>query len=229
MISRLITLILLGCLPVFAAAQDATAILEQMMAKWNRVKDYAVQVNIKSEIPLIKSFPVKATIYFKQKDQFKMLSKGIAILPKQNFNELPKFLRDKNSYTALITGTEVVQTQKTTVLTVLPTDDSGDLVLLKLWIDPKTDLLLKSQSTTRSNGTISAIYEYGSQTTFGLPDKMIFTVEVKKFKIPKGLATDINRTSSSDTGKPSPKNGKITITFADYQLNKGIKDEVFRN
>ncbi len=223
---RFITIVLLGWLPLQALAQDGTAILNQMMNKWNLVKDYSVQVNIKSEIPLIKSFPVKATIYFKQKDQFRMVSKGIAILPKQNFNELPKFLQNKGSYTALITGNESIQSQNTTVITVLPSDDSGDLVLLKLWIDPKTDLLYKSQTTTRSNGTISALYEYGSQRTFGLPDKMIFTVEVKKFKIPKGLATDINRTST--TNQPTPKNGKITILFSDYSINKGIKDEVFK-
>jgi len=223
---RFITIILLGWLPLQALAQDGTAILEQMMNKWNLVKDYSVQVNIKSEIPLIKSFPVKATIYFKQKDQFRMVSKGIAILPKQNFNELPKFLQNKGSYTALITGNESIQSQNTTVITVLPSDDSGDLVLLKLWIDPKTDLLYKSQTPTRSNGTISALYEYGSQRTFGLPDKMIFTVEVKKFKIPKGLATDINRTSTNN--QPTPKNGKITILFSDYSINKGIKDEVFK-
>ncbi len=223
---RFITIVLLGWLPLQALAQDGTAILNQMMNKWNLVKDFSVQVNIKSEIPLIKSFPVKATIYFKQKDQFRMVSKGIAILPKQNFNELPKFLQNKGSYTALITGNESIQSQNTTVITVLPSDDSGDLVLLKLWIDPKTDLLYKSQTTTRSNGTISALYEYGSQRTFGLPDKMIFTVEVKKFKIPKGLATDINRTST--TNQPTPKNGKITILFSDYSINKGIKDEVFK-
>ena len=223
---RFITIVLLGWLPLQALAQDGTAILNQMMNKWNLVKDYSVQVNIKSEIPLIKSFPVKATIYFKQKNQFRMVSKGIAILPKQNFNELPKFLQNKGSYTALITGNESIQSQNTTVITVLPSDDSGDLVLLKLWIDPKTDLLYKSQTTTRSNGTISALYEYGSQRAFGLPDKMIFTVEVKKFKIPKGLATDINRTST--TNQPTPKNGKITILFSDYSINKGIKDEVFK-
>jgi hypothetical protein len=215
-------------MPLQLLAQDGTAQLQQLMAKWNLVKDYTVQVNIRSEIPLIKSFPVKATLYFKQKDQFRMVSKGIAILPKQNFNELPKFLQQKDRYTALITGSELIQNQKTTIITVLPSDDSGDLVLLKVWIDSKTDLLLKSQTTTRSNGTISALYEYGSQRAVGLPDKMIFTVEVKKFKIPKGLATDINRSSSPDAAKPTPKNGKITISFADYQINKGIKDEIFR-
>lgn len=225
---RLLTFILLGWMPLQLLAQDGTAQLQQLMAKWNLVKDYTVQVNIRSEIPLIKSFPVKATLYFKQKDQFRMVSKGIAILPKQNFNELPKFLQQKDRYTALITGSELIQNQKTTIITVLPSDDSGDLVLLKVWIDPKTDLLLKSQTTTRSNGTISALYEYGSQRAVGLPDKMIFTVEVKKFKIPKGLATDINRSSSPDAAKPTPKNGKITISFADYQINKGIKDEIFR-
>lgn len=227
MIQRALRVLVLLFLPSLLFAQDAAKTIQQLTAKMNRVKDYSVNVLIKSEIPLIKIFPVRANIYYKQKDKFRIISKGIAILPKQGFTELSQLLNKKESYNALFIGNEMIQNTQTEVITLLPTDDSGDLILVKLWIDPEKNLVLKSQNTTRSNGTISASYEYGSQAAFGLPDKLVFTVDVKKFKIPKGLATDINRTTADESKKPTPKNGKITISFSEYQINKGIKDEVF--
>ena len=214
-------------LPLWAAAQDGQQLINGLRSKWDRVNDYAVQADIRSEIPLIKSFPVKATVYFKQKDRFKVVSKGIAILPRQNFNELPRFLSLENAYTALVTGKETIAGADCTQLTVLPSDDAGDLLLLKLWVDTEKNLLLRSQTTTRSNGTVSAQYSYGRQAAFGLPDRLQFTVDVKKFKIPKGLATDINRTSTPE--KEPAKNGTITVVFTDYVINKGLNDGLFKN
>jgi outer membrane lipoprotein-sorting protein len=214
-------------LPLGLVAQDGQQFINSLRSKWDRVQDYAVQADIRSEIPLIKSFPVKATVYFKQKDQFKVVSKGIAILPKQSFNELPQFLALQNAYTALVTGKETIAGSDCTQVTVLPSDDAGDLVLLKLWVDTEKNLLLRSQTTTRSNGTVSTIYSYGRQATYGLPDQLQFTVDVKKFKIPKGLATDINRTTTPE--KETAKNGTITVVFSDYVINKGLNDGLFKN
>lgn len=225
--NRFFGLLILTLLPFAVIAQDALQTIEQLRVKMNRVKDYSVNVMIKSEIPLIKIFPVKASIYFKQKDKFRIISKGIAILPKQGFIDLPELLNQKDTYSALLTGSETIRNIKTEVITLLPTDDAGDLILMKLWIDTAHDLVLKSQTTTRSNGTLTAAYTYGTQAAFGLPDALVFTVDVKKFKIPKGLATDINRTATADANKPTAKTGKISISFTDYIVNKGIKDEIF--
>lgn len=214
-------------LPLLGIAQDGQQLIKELQSRWDRVRDYAVQADIRSEIPLIRSFPVKATVYFKQKDQFKVVSKGIAILPKQSFNELPRFLALQNAYTALVTGKETIAGADCIQLTVLPSDDAGDLVLLKLWVDTEKKLLLRSQTTTRSNGTVSTQYVYGRQTEYGLPDKLVFTVDVKKFKIPKGLATDINRTSTPE--KETAKNGTITVVFSDYVINNGLNDGLFKN
>lgn len=226
--NRFLRLFILLILPISLFAQDASQTIQQLTAKMNRVKDYSVKVLIRSEIPLIKIFPVNATIYYKQTDKFRIISKGIAILPKQGFTELSQLLNKKESFSAIATGSETLQDTPTEIVTILPIDDSGDLILVKLWIDPKNDLVLKSQTTTRANGTITANYQYGSQIALGLPDKLTFTVDVKKFKIPKGLATDINKTSTADSNKPAAKTGKINITFSDYQINKGIKDEIFK-
>ncbi len=220
-------LLLLFFLPFCTLAQDASTLVAKLSAKMNMVKDYSVQVRIQSQIPLINIFPVNGTVYYKQVDKFRIIAKGIAILPKQGFTDLAQLLSKKERYSAILTKTEQVNDVQLQVVNLLPTDETGDLILVKLWIDSTKDLIIKSQTTTRSSGTITANYQYGKQQAIGLPDVLVYTLDVKKFKIPKGLATDINRTNIPT--KSQPKTGKITLTFTNYQINKGIDDKIFKN
>ena len=141
-------------------------------------------------------------------------------MPKQGFLQFNKLINDTINYTALIQTTEIINNIKTSLINLIPNNDTSDLIIGKFWVDVNAGLILKSQLTTKSNGNLQINYAYEPiGKPYGLPHHLVFTVDVKKFKIPKGLATDINRTSSTDTGKPSPKNGKITINFANYQIN----------
>ncbi len=212
-------------LPFFSHAQDANKIMDAITLRMSKVKDYSVRANIKSDIPMIKILPVNATLYYKQKDQFKMVSKGIAILPKQGFTDLTKIIRQKGTYTAFVTGNEMQNKTPITIISILPLSDTSDVVLLKIWVDPNLNIV-KSQMTTRSSGTLTATYEYGLQAAYGLPDRMVFTMDVKKFKIPKGLTTDIQR--QSNPNQVVPKTGTIYILLSNYSINKGIDDTVFR-
>ena len=123
-------------------AQDANKTVVQVLARMNKVRDYKVDAQIKSDIPLIKIMPAKATIYFKQPEKFRMITKGIAILPKKGFTDLTTLLKNKAAYNALFTGFEVIDGVKTESITLLPTDDSGEIVLAKIWVDPTLDLIL---------------------------------------------------------------------------------------
>ena len=212
-------------LPFFSHAQDANKIMDAITLRMSKVKDYSVRANIKSDIPMIKILPVNATLYYKQKDQFKMVSKGIAILPKQGFTDLTKIIRQKGTYTAFVTGNEMQNKTPITIISILPLSDTSDVVLLKIWVDPNLNIV-KSQMTTRSSGTLTATYEYGLQAAYALPDRMVFTMDVKKFKIPKGLTTDIQR--QSNPNQVVPKTGTIYILLSNYSINKGIDDAVFR-
>jgi hypothetical protein len=211
------------------AQSDAKLILRGVYNNLQKAKDYSVNANIKVDMPFIRMLPIDAKIYFKQKDKFKVESKSIAIVPRQGFDQSSKMLADTNSFTALAQGTEIIAGIQTNIINIIPMSDTTDLILGKLWIDPKRNVILKSQLTTKSNGTILTEYEYGSQAAFGLPDKMIFSVDVKKFKIPKGVTADINNSEAEkkDKGK-DPKKGKIFITLTNYQINKGIPDTVFK-
>lgn len=209
------------------AQTDAKQVLRSVYGKLQKAKDYSVQANIKVDMPFIRMLPIDATIYFKQKDKFKVESKSIAIVPRQGFDQSSRMLADTNSFTAVSQGNEMIGTVQTIVINIIPLSDTSDLILGKLWIDPQKSLILKSQLTTKSNGTILTEYSYGTQASYGLPDKMIFSVDVKKFKIPKGVATDLNTTPAEKKEKENKK-GKIFITLSNYSVNKGIPDSIFK-
>jgi outer membrane lipoprotein-sorting protein len=211
------------------AQKSVNSIIFGVYNRMQKVNDYSAEAKIVSDLPLIKILPVKATIYFKQKDKFRVVSKGIAILPKQGFNDLQKIISDTNSFTAVANGKETINSISTQVINVIPSNDTGDVVLAKLWIDPISYLVYKSQITSRENGTLVIDYFYTNYKNFGLPDNLIFTVDVKKFKIPKGIATDINKSNPSEEKvKKDAKYGKIFITLTNYKINAGVKDEVFK-
>ena len=159
-------LFVLHALTSFSQEVDANVVIQQVVQKLNSVKDYSVEANIKANIPLIKIMPVNASIYFKQKDKFKVVSKGIAILPKQGFTDVNAFLMNKGSYMAVSSGTKTIGEVKTNLITVIPTGETSEIILAKLWIDTKRDVILRSQVTTRSSGTVIVDYSYGTEVQF---------------------------------------------------------------
>jgi hypothetical protein len=204
-------------------------LLRGVYSKMMKVKDYSVEASIRADIPLIKIFPVNAVIYFKQPDKFKVESKNIAILPRQGFSDLSKIIHDSTSYTAVFTGKELIGKSLTQITSLIPSVDTGDLVLAKFWIDASSNLVLKSQLTTRSNGTMLIEYFYGTQAIYGLPDKMIFTVDVKKFKVPKIIATDIQNPDKAKPRKTKTSGkGVILISMKNYKINTGLKGKTFK-
>ena len=207
-------------------AQEANDILSKVVTKLNTVKDYTVTANVKANIPMIKILPSKATIYFKQKDKFKVVSKGIVILPKQGFTEINTFLANKKSYIAVAGDTSKIGGVMTKLITVIPNGESSEIVLAKLWIDTKRSVIMKSQITTKSNGSVNTTYSYGDKVNFGLPSQLVFEIDVKAFKLPKSVAADINKTTTDKKVKANNK-GMITITLTDYKVNTGLSDALF--
>jgi len=126
-------------------------------------------------------------------------------------------------------GTKMIGELKTSLITVIPTSENSEFVLAKLWIDPKNAVIISSQITTRSSGTVNVDYFYTSELAFGLPSKLIFEIDIKKFKMPKSVAADINNDKPKDKSKKktADKKGIITIKLSNYVINKGINDAIF--
>ncbi len=210
-------------------AQDANQILTKVTSTMNKAKDYSADLVITPDIPLVNIQPVKATVYFKAPAKFSMVSTGIAILPKQGFMELNRILNRRDLYTAVSTGTETIGSVACNIITLLPVSDTMDLILAKLWVDNQAHVVRKALITTRSSGSINVEYSYGSQIAYGLPDLIRFVVDVKKFKMPKGVATDLNRTKKTDDSPAEKKSGTILLALTNYKVNSGLSDELFKN
>jgi len=206
--------------------QTSTELLNKVVSKINTVKDYSATAKISANIPMIKILPSQATIYFKQKNKFKVVSKGIVILPKQGFTDLNAFLSNSSKYQSLLGDTSVINSVKTGVITVIPKGDGNDIVLAKLWVDYTRSVIMKSQITSATNGSITTTFTYGDKVSFGLPTKMVFEIDVKKFKLPKSVAADINNTDNKSQ-KDTRKKGTITVSMSDYNVNQGLSDTVF--
>jgi hypothetical protein len=231
-----ISLLLLCCFVAESPAQSQSVnmLLQKVYQKIQKAKDYSVKAHIRIDMPFIKMLPTNARIYYKQKDKFKVEAKGIAIIPRQGFDQMGKIISDSSRYTCIEQGSEMLSDTRVSVINVISLSDTSDLILGKLWIDPKQALILKSQLSTRSNGTILSEYKYGSQSAFGLPDFMTFTVDVKKFKIPKVMGADINSSGGEENKqeegkKKEGRKGKVFITLTEYAVNKGIPDDFFKD
>jgi outer membrane lipoprotein-sorting protein len=209
--------------------QSATDILGKLTAKFNAVKDYTVNAHISADIPMINIMPSNVKIYFKQKDKFKIESKGIVIVPKQGFTELNDFIANQSKYTPVFGEDMLIRNVATRLINIIPNEGSGDIILAKIWVDPINMVIMRSQITTQSNGTVKVDYTYGDQLSKGLPSIMKFEIDVKKFKIPKSVAADINKTAS-DKKKAKDrqrKTGSVTITLSNYKVNTGLADSLF--
>lgn len=217
-------LLVIILLSVNIFAQNPRSILNKVQSRLSRANNYSADITIKVDLPYITLKPINSKLYFKQKDKFKIDTKRIAILPKQGFLQFNKLINDTINYTTLIQTTETINNIKTSLINLIPNNDTSDVVLAKLWVDEINQVIIKSQVTTKSSGTIKTEYTYGSQVSYGLPDDIKFVVDVKKFKIPKALSADIN---TSKTAKVEKKIGIISVSLKNYTINKGIDDNLF--
>jgi outer membrane lipoprotein-sorting protein len=208
---------------------NANLLLQKVYNKMQKAKDYSVQANIKVDMPFIRILPVDVKIYFKQPDKFKVESKSIAIVPRQGLDQAQKMLADSSAFTCMVQGEEKLGEIQTSIVNVIPLSDTSEMILGKFWVDPIQDVILKSLLTTRSSGTILTEYTYNTQVEYGLPDKMVFSVDTKKFRMPKNMSTGPNNKdpNKEEKGKDNKK-GRIFIVMTNYQVNKGIPDNIFK-
>ena len=224
MVKTILSLLIIIQLSCNLLAQSPRLLLNQVQTKLNKAANYKADINIKVDLPYIRLMPINTKLYFKQKDKFKIDTKSIAVLPKQGFLQFSSLVKDSVNYTAMFQSYDNVNEIKTSLINLIPNNDTSDVILAKLWIDPIDKVIIKSLITTKSSGTIKTEYTYGSQIAYGLPDIIKFVVDVKKFKIPKALAADINTSKSKKVEK---KSGEIRISLKNYIINKGIDDAFF--
>ncbi|MBI3258833.1 MAG: hypothetical protein HYZ54_05095 [Ignavibacteriae bacterium] len=186
-------------LTVIAQAPDATAIVSKVKEKYNQVKDFETDVNIKVNVEFLNVPESKAKLFFKQPNKTKLESTGFAMLPKQGIG-IPVATLLSSPYTALYTGKETIKGKSLTMIKIIPISDTGDIILSTLWIDETRSVVEKITSSTR-RGTVQLEFFYGKYLSFGLPETVKISFDLPNFSLPKTLTGDISSNSKDDVKK----------------------------
>jgi outer membrane lipoprotein-sorting protein len=197
----------------FSFAQSADEIVAKLKAKLVSVKDYEAVGKLKTDVAFLK-IPI---------------SGGISVLPKGGIKvNMSAMIADEN-YTALHAGRIKWKDQDLAMVKLIPNDMNNDIVLTTLYVDDKAMLIRKSITSTKENGTYEMELDYGKYAKWGLPDKAVMIFNTKDYKLPKGITFEYDAGIGSKQKSPKPlsNKGRIEIIYQSYEVNKGLKPEVF--
>ncbi len=212
-------------------AQNINVLVANTKSKIEQVKDYTALGKMKTNVSFLKLPIANIKLYFKNPNKFKLKSeKGVSFVPKGSININLNSLFAENNFTIIDAGSEKIDNITVRVAKLLSNDDNSDLVLTTLYIDPVRFLILKSKTTTKESGTYELKMNYKKYAEYGLPDKILFSFNTKDYKLPKGITFDFD---DGTTNKSTPKTekfkkGEIEILFSNYEINKGISNDIFK-
>lgn len=213
----------------FAISQepDPDTLIRNVLEKMEKVESYQVDVEIEVDVEFI-NMPIKhATMFYKHPDKVKFKSDEFIMLPKKGLNNgIRKLLSEP--YTSIYVGTEILNGSKNHIIKIIPLGKKPDIILATLWINEKTLLVSKSESSTRNEGTFIVEFSY-ADSTIALPSEMIISFEIENLKIPLkfiGKTQGIDIDSDKAKGK---QEGRVFLSFSNYVLNLTIDSSVFED
>jgi outer membrane lipoprotein-sorting protein len=210
-------------------AQDVNTLIQKVKMKLDKVADYEASGKMKTNVTFLKVPIADIRIYYRKPEKLKVkTARGVSFIPKGAVSINLNNILNKGNYTAIDAGMDKIGTTPVRVVKLLPEDDNSDIVLSTLYIDEVNQLVKKTRTTTKENGTFELELSYGTYAAYALPDKIIFSFNTKDYKLPKGVTFDFD---DGSTPKPADKNkakkGRAEISISSYKINKGLPDSVF--
>jgi len=220
-----LALLMLALLSLNAQIKDPNKLLKAIGSRFEKIKDYQADVEGKLDMEFIKAPTTKAKVYFKQPDKFKIDSEGFAMLPKQSMDFSPMQLL-KGDFTAVFVRTDKIDGKYLDVVKLVPNSDTANFIISTLWIDASQSVINKIEAATKRSGTITTEFIY-TPATIPLPVKLKLSFNQGEVNLPE---TPMNSKKDSDQRRrPTRMKGSATLTYSNYQINKGIPDKFFED
>ena len=210
-------------------SQDINTLVNNVRTKLDKINDYEAVGRMKTNVAFLKVPVSNVIVYFKKPNKIKVKSeKGVSFIPKGAVSINMSSMFADNNFTVIDGGTDKIGSTVVRVAKLLPTNENTDIVLSTIYINPKNNLIYRSKTTTRDNGSYQLELSYGKYEGYGLPDRILFTFNTKDYKLPKGMTFDFDdgKKPVSKSGEKS-KQGTAEIVLSSYIINKGIADAKF--
>jgi outer membrane lipoprotein-sorting protein len=206
-------------------SQDPQKIIANIKKQLSSVKDFQANINVKIDISFLNAPEQNGKIYYKAPNKTKIDIPGFAMLPKQGSGNFINDIIFDNNSTIVYVGKEELNKMPVTSIKIIPTDANNDLALANLWVDETRNVVMKVETITKKNGTFMIFLDYSNiEGKIWMPSKVLVSLNVPEFSLPKTMSGD---TSGKEKKKKGNTEGKVTFTYSNYIVNKGIDDKIF--
>ena len=216
-------LILALFLPEWAAPgqEEAARYIELLQGKYSGLKDYTADVNIHFDIETFKAPDLKAKLYYKVPDKMKVESKRVLFFPKEGSYFNPSLFK-KDDFTVLFVENVTQEGKRAVKLRLLPKKAKTNIHDFVLMIDTGQNQVREVDVTQSGGKEIKAELTYGTFGGFELPTRinLLFNFPEVEPEMVKGF----------DTSPREKKRvtGRVELTYSDYKVNSGLRDEIFK-
>jgi outer membrane lipoprotein-sorting protein len=227
MLAMLVSLLVVVARPaeVVATAPPDTggaAVLDRVAAQYAGVRDYAVTLNVTTNIERMSVPPMNAAMYFKTPDKVHFEAKGFAVLPREGLAFNPATLSERFLVDAVspdtLSGKRVVR------LTMRPRSDQARTRRVLLYVDPQRWTPEKFTTAGIDGRTMSASFTHTRVDGFWLPSNLFveFSASADTAAVPQW-----EQSVPGSSGRMPLRGGTIEVKYSDYRVNTGLDDAIF--
>jgi len=206
--------------PWIRADEEGVRYLDAIEKKYSRLTDYTADVNVHFDMETFKTPDMQAKLYFKSPDKMKVESKGIFFFPREGGYFNPGlFKKDDFEIKILEPAAEGKREVRLKIVPKKKERMGREFILL---IDRKENLVREINTSQFDGRETKAIIEYGKYGSFELPRYILLTLDLPSMEV------NDRRGFGPFEQKSERVTGMIEITYANYKVNSGLKDDIFR-
>ncbi len=220
--------------PGAAQRPEPRQVFDELLKPYRNLNDYTVKIRAEINIPAIRVPEFTATLYFKKPDRFHVETRRFAPIPRNSgiFNPF-QFDPEKNLLTYL--RTENSGGTPADIYRVEPIDGKTPVRYYTVWVGGTPAQILQVESLS-FQGT-KALVKIGYQTMaqgdekWLLPEKVhVHLTYPEGAKNPDSLITN-DKPVSGGLRKLDEMSGEgdISIVYADWRVNTGLDDLLFKD
>lgn len=215
-------LFILFCLspPWIRADEEAVRYLDAIEKKYSGLKDYIADVNVHFDMETFKTPDMQAKLYFKAPDKMKVESKGVFFFPREGGYFNPALFKKDDFEIRILEP--VAEGKKDIKLKIVPKKKEKMGREFVLLIDRNDNLVREVQTSQFDGRETKAKIEYGKYGSFELPRYILLTLDLPS------VEPNEKRGFGPFEQKSERVTGTIEITYANYKVNTGLKDEIFK-
>jgi hypothetical protein len=189
--------------------------------KYSGLKDYTVDVNVHFDIEGFKAPDMQGKLYCKAPDKMKIESKRVFFFPKEGGYFNP-FMFKKEDFEIKLLEHLTYDTRKAVKLRLTPKKTKRNIQDLVLTVDTDHNLIREMNASLFEGREVKTVMTYGKFNDFELPTHIELQLD-----IPFNESLEIK-----DFGQPTQRTkqvtGKVEITYTNYRVNSGLRDEIFK-